>query len=94
MFGAPPETVAQWAAWEEEERPRAEFPVLPESWPAIELFALAATQWRYAGGRPVGLDYGAIEAAARLLGHALTPEAFAGLRTMERAILAAWAEGQ
>lgn len=67
--------------------------MLPEAWPAVELFCLVASQWRVGpGGVPVGLDYGAVDAACRLADVRPTPEAFAGLRVMERAAVAAMAE--
>lgn len=61
---------------------------------AIELFVTASTQWRLAGWppRPVGLDYPAVETAARLAGLAVTPALFADLRLMEAEALRAIAE--
>lgn len=65
--------------------------VLPENWPAVELFLACATQWHRAGmaGLPTGLDYVALEAAMRMTGVADTdrPELFAAVRIIEHAAL-------
>lgn len=66
--------------------------ILPEGADALKLFLALGTQWRFAGmdGQPVGLDYAAVEPAAKAIGVELTPERFADLRAMEAAALAAY----
>lgn len=68
--------------------------LLPESEPIVRAFlACAATQWR---GNGSGLDYSAVQVALR----ADYPRAtrrkrnrlFAGIRTIEAALMAAWQE--
>lgn len=60
----------------------------------VLLFFSLDTQWRTGGmtGARTGLDYAAIEPAARCLG--VTPDAqlLGDLRVMEREALATWAE--
>lgn len=57
--------------------------------PALSLFAACMTQWRFAGatGVPTGLDYGAVEAAARMMALPVTPQLFADLRQVEAGAL-------
>jgi len=38
-----------------------DFAVLPEAWPAVEMFLRVQTQWRVSSGGLVGLDYGAVK---------------------------------
>lgn len=58
--------------------------LLPECEPAAELYHACCTQWRrHAGGAVAGLDYSGVEAAARMMGMAMTPELFAQLRVLE-----------
>jgi hypothetical protein len=77
--------------WLEEQEPEP-FAVLPENAQSVELFLLSSTQWRFAEGLPVSLDYPGVEAAARLAGIAMTPELFADIRIMERAAVEAMRE--
>ena len=80
-----------------QESPRCEFEegelyaVLAENWPAVRAFAAASTQWRYAEGRPAGLDYAAAQAAAAALG-IVWGEAFDGLQAMEAEALKGFGE--
>ncbi|MBF0418307.1 MAG: DUF1799 domain-containing protein [Magnetococcales bacterium] len=57
---------------------------------------LCATQWRRAGmdGIPVGLDYIAMEAAARMAGIVITPRLFDDVRVMEMSVLKIWSEAR
>lgn len=95
-FGATPEDVERWKAATEEQP----FAVLPECWPAVELFMLSMTQWRAAGmnGALFGLDYAGVQAAWELsaLSSQLSAEeraaVFADLRVMEAAAVAFFAE--
>jgi hypothetical protein len=73
----------------------------PANETAVRLFLSMATQWRLAGVGTMqraliirtGLDYGAIEVTARLLGQdAPTPDTFARLRILEGAAIEAMAE--
>lgn len=60
--------------------------LLPENVEAVVLFLSAQTQWRFApSGFPTGLDYGGVEAAARLSKQELGEELFGKLQTLERA---------
>jgi len=34
--------------------------VLPEAWPAVDMFLRVQTQWRVSGGALIGLDYSAV----------------------------------
>lgn len=73
----------------------------PANETAVRLFLSMGTQWRLAGVGTMqraliirtGLDYGAIEVTARLLGQdAPTPDTFARLRILEGAAIEAMAE--
>lgn len=63
-------------------------------WSAVELFSASLTQWRRAGmaGIATGLDYPGVEAAARMMGIAVTPRLFRDLQTMEAAALGVFQE--
>ena len=52
---------------------------------SIGLFMALDTQWKTAGlaGIRTGLDYGAVEPAARMLGLQMEPQIFVDLRVME-----------
>lgn len=69
--------------------------VWPENWPAVQLFAAVQTQWRVHGftGRPLGLDYPAVEAAMRMLRIKDRPATFERIRIMEAAALATLNKG-
>lgn len=44
-----------------------DFAVLPENWPALQVFLACSTQWRVSpAGRLIGLDYPAVESVMRL----------------------------
>ena len=66
--------------------------LLPEAEPVIDLYVAVQTQWRVGMGGATGLDYAGVEAAARLRGTPLDPEAFQALQVCEHAALAAMAE--
>jgi hypothetical protein len=54
-----PQTAA--AIRSQESTRETEFPVLPENWPALQLFLSCATQWRYSpAGSLLGIDYQAL----------------------------------
>lgn len=36
------------------------FEVLPEAWPAVDMFLRVQTQWRVSSGSLIGLDYAAV----------------------------------
>lgn len=59
--------------------------------PVVELFFALSTQWRVhpMTGTRLGIDYQAIEPAARLVGVDMTPARFADLQLMEGAALTA-----
>jgi hypothetical protein len=66
-------------------------PVLPEGEALWDLWLAVATQWRFAGtGAVAGLDYGAVDCAARWSGFEMTAWAFRVLRQMEAAALDVW----
>lgn len=37
-----------------------DFAVLPEAWPAVDMFLRVQTQWRVSSGTLIGLDYAAV----------------------------------
>ncbi len=64
------------------------FYVLPENWPAVELFLRMQTQWVVAGmGEVVGLSYPAVEALIRIYRVKDRSSVMDDLRTIERAAL-------
>jgi Phage related hypothetical protein (DUF1799) len=67
----------------------SELPVLPECWPAVNLFLACCTQWRTAGmsGTVIGLDYVAVEAVARANRLKLTRRLLADLQVMETTVV-------
>lgn len=40
--------------------PEEDFGILPENWPAVEMFLRVQTQWRSAMSGVIGLDYAAV----------------------------------
>lgn len=68
--------------------------ILPDNWPAVEVFVAMGTQWRRAGmgGVATGLDYAALPAVCAALAHDLDGELLARLRVIEGAAIAALAE--
>lgn len=90
-WGASEDQISQWLS--QQQKQNSEFAVRPENWPAVELFLVAATQWRLsANGSPYGLDYQGVELAARWAKVQITPELFADLRIMEQAAIAKFAK--
>jgi hypothetical protein len=90
-WGASEEQISQWLS--QQQKQSQEFAVRPENWAAVELFLVAATQWRLAAnGAPYGLDYPGVEQAARWAKVKITPELFADLRIMEQAAIGRFAE--
>lgn len=59
--------------------------IWPENWPAVQLFCVLLTQWRFSPAGPSGLDYGPVPFAMRMHGIPLAdqPDAFWALRVME-----------
>lgn len=53
----------------------------------MRLFLSVRSQWRTANGRPVGLDYVAVQAAAAMAATPIEPATFHGLQVMELAVL-------
>ena len=43
-----------------EMEPEGDYEVLPEAWPAVDMFLRVQTQWRVSGGALIGLDYSAV----------------------------------
>jgi hypothetical protein len=83
---APPEVIAAWTAQDRESVEAIE--ILPECWPAVELFVACSTQWRVGGmGVPIGLDYAGVRAAMALSRVRPSRELFEDVRVMERAAL-------
>lgn len=68
--------------------------VAPDEVPVVGLFLSLSTQWRTCpiSGRRLGLDYAAIEPAARMQTTEMTPRLFRDLRLMEQAALDAFME--
>ncbi|MEQ1890100.1 MAG: DUF1799 domain-containing protein [Alphaproteobacteria bacterium] len=96
FFGAPPEIVAQYR----EGKSHDEVEVHHDNVQAFVLFDGLGSQWRTQtisgkGGTVMmrtGLDYGAVEMAARVMDIDLDAENFARLRILESAALEAWGE--
>jgi hypothetical protein len=81
-LGAPPELVEKERRRQEEP---AHFQVLPENWPAVELFQVVNTQWeRTASGQPLDLNWQAVDVILRRLGLDPTPTDFRKLMIMGR----------
>lgn len=90
FFGAPPAVRAAFAA--ARQTPAVEpYPVLPENWPAANLFLQLQTQWRIAAGMGgvmhTGLDYAAVWAVLHGQRVRHPERVFADLRLMEAAAL-------
>lgn len=49
-----------------EQEPVDDFEVLPEAWPAVQMFLRCQTQWRTTMSGVLGLDYGALAWLLRL----------------------------
>jgi len=89
-FGATAETVSRWTAAGRQAR---HLTILRSNWPAVRLFWALGTQWRQGPLSGLsGLDYGAIEPTARLMGVTVTPELFRQLQILEGAALTALEE--
>ena len=43
-----------------EMEPQGDYEVLPEAWPAVDMFLRVQTQWRVSHGVLIGLDYSAV----------------------------------
>lgn len=71
-----------------------EVTIAPDEVPVLGLFLSLGTQWRWCpiSGRRLGLDYAAIEPAARLQSIEMKPRMFHDLRLMEEAALEAFGE--
>ena len=71
-----------------------EVQIAPDEVPTLGLFLSLATQWRWCpmSGRRLGLDYTAIEPAARMQAIAMNARLFHDLRLMEQAALDAFGE--
>lgn len=75
-------------------------PIHPANAPAVRLLLATQTQWRTVGistmerayVRKTGLDYGAVEPAARMAGLEPTVEDWTRLRILETECLNAWAD--
>lgn len=68
--------------------------IAPDEVPILGLFLSLGTQWRWCpiSARRLGLDYAAIEPAARMQSTEMTPRLFRDLRLMEQAALDAFME--
>lgn len=101
-LGASEQDVAAAQAQADAERAQAqaldEFEVHADNWDDWLFFLSVQTQWVYAstgmGSRRTGLNYPAVESAARLQGlpRRLWPQRFEAVQAVERAVLAADAE--
>lgn len=63
------------------------FEVLPEAWPAVEMFVRVQTQWRVSSGGLVGLDYGAVRWCFELCKVENPLELLDDLRVMEGKVM-------
>jgi len=70
------------------ERPAdADFEVLPDNWPIVQMFLRLQTQWRTAMNGLVGLDYGVVEWLFRLYEVEDPRSLLEGLQVMEAAAI-------
>jgi len=70
------------------ERPAdADFEVLPDNWPIVQMFLRLQTQWRTAMNGLVGLDYGGVEWLLRLYEVEDPRSLLEGLQVMEAAAI-------
>ncbi|MDI3259472.1 MAG: DUF1799 domain-containing protein [Sinobacteraceae bacterium] len=89
LAGAPADYIERACAVEEP----VEIEVMHECRHAVEVFLACQTQWRVGGmGGLLGLDYSAVDTVMRILRTPDRPETFAGVRVIERAVLAAMSE--
>lgn len=69
---------------------------LPPLWPgnvdAWRVYSVSSTQWRSSGFGVTGLDYLALDWAAKRIGVDVTEAVFAKIRMLERAVLERQAE--
>ena len=99
-FGASEAQVAQAVASVQGRVEDPVFLVHPENVVAVKLFAALMTQWNVvplstmASARIIrtGLNYAAIEPAARMEGLVMAPDDFLRLRRMEHVAIKAWSE--
>lgn len=94
FFGAEPEMVAAMAAGAEHDDGDGAIEIHSDNGPAFSLFCALASQWRLCatenGPLRTGIEYGAVEMAARVMRIDLDTENFARLRVLEAAALDAW----
>ena len=64
-----------------------DFEVIPEAWPAVEMFLRSQTQWRVSGGGVVGFDYVALHWLFDLYGVEDPRQMLADLQVMEGKIV-------
>lgn len=68
----------------------------PENEPALRLFDLMGTQWRWVGvgqrAWRTGLDYAAVPAATKMAGIRMTPRLFSDLQACESEALSYFAQ--
>ena len=71
-----------------------EFYLWPSNLQAFELWQRLQSQWLYAEGHPVGLNYAGVEAAVRLIQipNRRRAEMFSAMQVMEFAALDEWAK--
>lgn len=69
-----------------------DFELWEENAMAFSVFLNAQTQWRTGMSGPTGLDYAGVGAMVRAMRIKMTPELFADIQTMERAVLNAMRE--
>jgi len=64
-----------------------DFEVIPEAWPAVEMFLRCQTQWRVSGGGVVGFDYVALHWLFDLYGVEDPRQMLADLQVIEGKIV-------
>ena len=86
-WGADESTINRWRKHLETREKDSDLLVLPELWPACELYLRCQTQWVYAGmaGVMIGLNYPGVDVVMQHGGY--DADAFAGLQVIESEIL-------
>lgn len=64
-----------------------DFEVLPEAWPAVEMFLRVQTQWRVGMAGLIGLDYTAVKWCFELKDVSKPAELLADLQVIEARVL-------
>jgi hypothetical protein len=86
-WGVDAKTIAEYRAQQQRAAEEADFEIIEELWPPVELYLRSMTQWVYAGmdGVRVGLDYAGVRVVMETYGYGARD--FEGLQIIERTAL-------